>query len=303
MRRDGAKAPARPRPDDGGDDDDDGHRGGDPCRESGPLRQRWRGDCYGGSLKPVGTVSQRRLHFPRCVIASGWVVLEGALDSADERGRQIGTQIAQSSRLLVRVRSSELFDRRSGDRKLPAHEIEEQYAEPVEVALNGCRLAGKNLRRQIERGTGHARGALGVAKLFARPEIHQHGAPAALTQDVLRLDVSMDEASGVNRCQRGAEILTDDHRLTRSERSAREDDLLQRFAAYELHPQADAAVVLLRTVHLHHVRVTDARQPARLREDAIVGRRIGLSAEADIVESFERDLAMQFGIPGAEDLA
>ena len=47
-------------------------------------------------------------------------------------------------------------------------------------------------------------------------------------------------------------------------------DLLERLAAHQLHPQADAVVVLLGAVDLHDVRVADARQPARLFENPVV---------------------------------
>ena len=303
MRRDGAKAPSRPRPDDRGDDGDDGESDSEPGRERRPLGSLWRGDCYGGRLKPIGPVTQRRLHFSSSAVTSGRIVLERALDRTHERGRQVGTEISQSSRLLVSVRPRQLFDGRGRHRKLSRHEIEDQHTEAVEIALNRCRLAGKDLRREIQGCPGHARRTLGVAKLFARTEIHQHGAPAALAQDVLRLHVSMDEAGGMHGRKRRAQILTDDDRFARTERAAGVDDVLERFAFDVLHPEPDAAVVLLGAVDLNDVRMPDAREPARLVQHAFVRRRIGLSREPDIMEQLERDLTMQLRVPGTEHLA
>ena len=66
--------------------------------------------------------------------------------------------------------------------------------------------------------------------------------------------------------ERRAQIQADEGRFARAKRAARLDGLLERLAAHELHPQADAAVVLLGAVHLDDVRMTHAREPPRLFE-------------------------------------
>ena len=77
----------------------------------------------------------------------------------------------------------------------------------------------------------------------------------------------------VHRRQRRAEVQADERRFARAERSARLDGLLERLAAHELHPQADAAVVLLGAVDLDDVRVAHARQAARFLQQPSVGFR------------------------------
>ena len=74
--------------------------------------------------------------------------------------------------------------------------------------------------------------------------------PPLFAHDVLRLDVAVQQAGGVNGRQRRAQVQADQRRFRGTERAARLDDLLERFAAHQLHPQADAAVVLLGAIDL-----------------------------------------------------
>ena len=137
-------------------------------------------------------------------------------------------------------------------------------------------------------------------ELLAGAEVHEHEAAAALAHDVLRFDVAVQQPGAVHGGERGAQIEADERRFARAERAARLHGLLERLAAHELHPQADATVVLLGAVDLHDVRVTHAREPPRLFEDA------GVCASALIalvVQQLERDFAVERRVPRAIDLA
>ena len=101
------------------------------------------------------------------------------------------------------------------------------------------------------------------------------------------------------RRERRAQVQPDERGLAAAERPARLNRLLERLAAHELHPQADAVVVLLGTVHLHHVRMTNARQPARLVEQS----RVRLGVIAFVVQQLQRDFAVKRRVPRAVDLA
>ena len=66
----------------------------------------------------------------------------------------------------------------------------------------------------------------------------------------------------MHRRERGTDVEADERGLAGAERAARLDDLVERLAAHELGPQADAAVVFLGAVDLHDVLVAQARQAA-----------------------------------------
>ena len=152
---------------------------------------------------------------------------------------------------------------------MPRDQVEQQHAQAVQIALHRGALAAEDLGREVER---RADEPIGARQLFAGAEIHQDDAAAALAHDVLRLDVAMQQAGAVHRRERRTQIEADEGRLAGAERASRLDGLLERLAAHELHPQADAAVVLLGAIHLDDVGVAHAREPARLFEQACHAR-------------------------------
>ena len=84
-----------------------------------------------------------------------------------------------------------------------------------------------------------------------------------------------------------------------AKRTARLDDLFQRLTNDELHPQSDATVMLLRAVHVHDVRMTQAGKASALVERPHVGVR---STEPVLAEELERDVPMQTGVPRAVNI-
>ncbi len=196
----------------------------------------------------------------------------------------------------MRVRPRELLHRAGVHWELPGDEIEQQHAEAVEIALHRRALAAENLGREVERRPDEA---VGAGKLLAGAEIHEHQAPAALAHDVLGLDVAVQQPGAVHRRQRRAQIQADEGRFARAKWPARLNGLLERLAAHELHPQADAAVVLLGTIHLHDVPMTHTREPARLVEQPPVS----FGMVPLVVQQLERDFTVQRRIPRAVDLA
>ena len=109
----------------------------------------------------------------------------------------------------------------------------------------------------------------------------------------------MQKPGAVHSGERGAQIETDERGFARAERPAALHRLPKRLAAHELHPQADAIVVLLGTVDLHDVRVAHAGKPPRLFENAGVR----LAPIALVVEQLERDVAVERRVPRTKDLA
>ena len=76
-------------------------------------------------------------------------------------------------------------------------------------------------------------------------------------------------------------------------------DLLERLAAHQFHPEADAVVVMLGAVHLHDVRVPDPREAPRLLENPSV--RLGMIPF--VVEQLQRHFTLERCVPRAVDLA
>ncbi len=109
----------------------------------------------------------------------------------------------------------------------------------------------------------------------------------------------MQEAGAVHRRQRRAQIQADERRFPRPERAASLEDLLERLAAHQFHPEADAVVVMLGAVHLHDVRVPDPRKAPRLLENPSV--RLGMIPF--VVEQLQRYFTLERCVPGAVDLA
>ena len=67
--------------------------------------------------------------------------------------------------------------------------------------------------------------------------------------------------------QRAAQVLPDEGGFTAAERPLTLEQLLERAAPDELHPQPDAVAVRLDAVNRDHVAVTDAREQPAFVED------------------------------------
>ena len=124
--------------------------------------------------------------------------------------------------------------------------------------------AGQHLRRQIQGGADKVHGA-GVFKVapLTGAEVHQHQPAARLPHYVLRLDVAMDQSCRVHCRHRSAQLLTGDGRFNRPERSVGREQLLERAAAQELHPEPDAVLMDSRSVDQDDIRVSDPREGLR----------------------------------------
>ena len=110
----------------------------------------------------------------------------------------------------------------------------------------------------------------------------------------------MDQPGGVNRGERAAEIDADERRLARAEGPVRGELLLERRAAQQLHPQADALVVHRDAVHADDVRVADAREQAAFVRDP---RRVDVLARGAGAQQLQRDVALEIRVPRAVDVA
>ena len=224
------------------------------------------------------------------------IAIERTLNGRHIRLRQVRAEVAQRLALATGVGPRQLLHRSGHHGELPGDQVEQQHAQAVEIALHRRALAAEDLGRKIE---GRADQPVGARQLFTGAKIHQHESAAALAHDVLGLDVAVQKTGAVHGRHRRGQIQPDERRFTRAERPAGLHDLFERLAAHELHPEADAVVVLLGAVHLHDVRMTDPRQAARLFENPAVGLRV----IAVVVQQLQRDFAVQSRVPRPVDLA
>ena len=174
------------------------------------------------------------------------------------------------------------------------HKVVEKHAETVDVALDGGFAAGKNLRRQIKGRSGQIGGGV-VRELASRAKVHQHG-PAVFSQHhVLGLDVTMQQALVVHGRNRLTELNADLSSFRPAEHFAFVNDLLERAAPDEFHPETDPSSNLLGAVDRDYVRMTHAgEQPAFLDD----GRRRTVAGRSIRGQQLERHLPIEPGVPG-----
>ena len=102
----------------------------------------------------------------------------------------------------------------------------------------------------------------------------------------------------MHRRQRTAQLLANERRLARAERSLRPEQLFERAAPDILHPQADAAVPLFGAVDGDHVAVAHPREDASLMEHL----RGQLGRGPAGTEQLQGDVAGEPGVLGPVDV-
>ena len=90
---------------------------------------------------------------------------------------------------------------------VPVEQVIEQHTEAVHVAPHRCRLAGEQLRCEIQRRAGRS-GRPG-RRLEARPEVHQHDATVVGADDVVRLDIAVNQSRMVDGGDRAGKAQPD----------------------------------------------------------------------------------------------
>ena len=158
----------------------------------------------------------------------------------DEPVGKIRTRIAEANEAAVAMGGRQFRQRRPADRIGAGRQPVEQHAEAVEIAPDGCRTAGENFRREIERRSRHLLAvALGL-EIAAGAEVHQHDSSALFAHHIGGLDVAMHEPGCVNRREGAAQVEPDERRFASGKRPVLLENVLEREPADELHPEADA---------------------------------------------------------------
>ena len=253
----------------------------------------------GGQLRRGGEeAGERELQLAGARVATGGVAGQRALDDADEGRGQIGALVAQPLGAVLLVAQPDFGERAGRQREAAGDEAEQQDADAVDVGLRRRRAAREQLGRHVERRAGEIRdrGLVGQLADAAGAEVHQHHAAAAIAHHVLRLDVAMQQAGRVHRGQRFAHLGPEQRRLAGAEPALLLDDLLERRALDQLHPEAGEAGGAGRAEHRDDAAVPDLGQQAAFVDDD--HRLVALRGFGD---ELERDLAIELRIPGAID--
>ena len=186
------------------------------------------------------------------------------------------------------MRRFDVFARVAVHRERARHEEVKEHAERIDVARWRERGAEHTFGRQVQRRTGQPP-CVGPDQRLAGAEVHQHDASAALAHHVVRLQVGVDVALGMDCDQRAAQLSADGGGFLGAHRAVRLDFGRERPAVDELHPQADAAVRLTGAEDPDDVGMPDPREEAPFLEDAAL--EVG-KVDAG-VEELQRDDAVQ----------
>ena len=135
--------------------------------------------------------------------------------------------------------------------------------------------------------------------LVAGAEVHQDHATAVLPHDVAGGHIAVQQPGPVHRRQGAAEVRADARGFARSQRALLLDDLVQRAAADELHPDADRAVARFGAIDRDDVRMAHARQEPAFVDDArwIAERRRRIVNSGGRAEQLECDFSIEVRIP------
>ena len=217
------------------------------------------------------------------------------LDGAHERKWEVGAPVVQPSPLAARVGLPQLVERTPGDWEFAAHHVVEQHAKAVHVALYGLTFALEYFRSEIDRCPFDWRTVSNGAHQRRCAEVHQDDPAAGLAHDVLRLDVAVQEARLVDGPERLAQIEAQDRGFLGAVGALCLDDLFQRAAIDEFHPEADRPSGAVGTENPDHVGMIDAREKPRLVDGGVF---IG---EAPLVEKFQGNFSLENRFPGSND--
>ena len=139
---------------------------------------------------------------------------------------------------------------------LPSHD-----SHGIQVSLHGRLVVLDHFRRQIRGGAEqHAGGRqCRLRRGLRQAEIGDLHVPAVVDQDVLGLDVAVDDAHAVRRCQSVQRLGDDAQHLAHAERALQVHVVTQVHSMHVFHDQIVQPIEFASVIHLHDMWVRDRR--------------------------------------------
>ena len=179
--------------------------------------------------------------------AIGLAVRDRLVDDLDDRSWKLRRGVREGARPRRRAREHHRRDVLREVHRLAAQRIEERRAERPDVALSvdllgdAERLFG---RHEGGRTDDVLRGVCGSSTHLREPEVEELDAAAVEHHHVLRLEVSVSDAFGMDRLERVHDRIRDRHHLVEGDAPAAcLPKLLERLTDEELEDEVRAAVV------------------------------------------------------------
>ena len=244
------------------------------CRRREHRRQRRQSLLEAKGIEPSGVVRERSLDEHR-IEGAELVGLRKRLADPTHQRRDRGV---------------------SGERHPAGDRLVEDEAQRVDVGLAVDVETLCLLGRRIAYGPDHRADRLGPAGLGERSRHAEVGDPQTslvVEEEVRRLHVSVDEASGVRIGQAGCGLTTDEHRLLDRQGHPSVQDVLERPAGEELGDEIRHAVLLAPVVDLQDVRVVERRDRARFGSEPL---QECLVLRKGWLEELDRDRPLERGV-------
>jgi hypothetical protein len=224
---------------------------------------------------------------------------ERAREHLVERLGKLVAASRDARRRLARVSEQHGGVARAREHDAAAETLEQHRGERVAVRSRGCGLAADHFRSQVrERPDELSRRRHGCARAELRePEIGEIAVVGRADEDVSRLDVAMDEPSGVDGVERTGDLREQVHRPLAAERAV-DQQRRQRRPAHQPHRQEESALGLPGLVHGDHVRMRERRVQAALAAEA--ADELGVGAELG-TEHLQRDRPAERLVRGLVD--
>src|SRR5438552_6172161 len=181
--------------------------------------------------------------------------------------------------------------------RLASEKLVREETKAVDVGPRRDRAALHALRRDVSRGAQELlfrRVACGASD----PEVRELRDPRWIEDHVRRLEIAVDDASGMGGIERGGHLRHEAGDLVRREWAALGDEVAQRLSRDELHDHERVAAVPALVKHRDHVRMDDRRGAPRLVGEPGAERLIRTGAK-----QLHRDVAIQLFVAGAPHLA
>ena len=151
-------------------------------------------DAHGAALERLQVAGQR----VGAIVAALGPRIAGPFDRAREARAKVGTDASNRGVLAAPVRVADVPNRAAAHWIRAGGEVIQQDAKAVDVASYRRGVPCQYFRRGVQRRARQVGVRTGV-KFAARAEVHEHDASVVSARDVLRLDVAMKQARGMNR--------------------------------------------------------------------------------------------------------